>query len=64
MIHFFNIYTYNVDIFIIVFIFSYCNIRYVVLFFGEIKTHNLTGRNENTSLVAVVQLRTNTLHIQ
>ena len=35
----FLIYTYNVDIFIIVFIFSYCNIRYVVLSFGEIKTH-------------------------
>ena len=31
--------TYNVDIFIIVFIFSYCNIRYVVLCFGEIKAH-------------------------
>ena len=39
MTYFFNIYIY-VDIFIIVFYLPYyCNIRYVVLSFDEIKTH-------------------------
>ena len=39
MTYFFNIYIY-VDIFIIVFCLPfYCNIRYVVLSFDEIKTH-------------------------
>ena len=41
MTYFFNIYIYYVDIFIIVFyLLYYCNIRYVVLSFDEIKTHH------------------------
>ena len=40
MTYFFNIYIYYVDIFIIVFYLPYyCNIRYVVLSFDELKTH-------------------------